>query len=161
MRTRQRGHSFYEDEDGGAAAAVPATAASPGRNSPARSVGDASSTDSELSGGGGSRDSGEGGESFVSNDSSASGGSRSSDDLEEDDQAFLRGRSRSRSICGGTPDAPEGLGTSSVIVKYDPANPPPPTGSKENKDVPPVPKSGPLAQHEIQVLKKVRSATGQ
>jgi hypothetical protein len=161
MHTRQRGHSFYEDEaeNGGGSTApiVPPKrggSASPSRPGSAEPSDGRASTDSEASGGAGSnsRDSGEG-DSFVSIDSSGGG----SEELEEeDDQAWSRGRSRSRSICGGSPEAPD-MGGAPGIIKYDPSNPPPRAGgSGENKDVPPVPKSGPLAQHEIQVLKKVR-----
>jgi len=156
MRTsRQRGHSFH---DGDAAEGAPGTSVS--SSSPGRSTGSGeatervsgSSTDSESSGGVGVNPSRGSGDSF---DSSLSGEvSEEQEEEEEDDAALIRGRSRSRSICGGSPEAPD-MGTGPGIVKYDPSNPPPSKGSKENPEAPPVPKTGPLAQHEMQVLKKV------
>jgi len=147
--TRQRGHSFYEeDEDddvvreGGKSAG-----SSPGRDG---SVGSGSGVGGDDGAGlNTSRD---------STESSTSGSSASlssgDGDQEAEELNFPRGRARSRSILG-PPDLSGSSGEGSGIVKYDPANPPASTGSKENKEVPQVPKSGPLAQHEIQVLKKV------
>ena len=146
--TRQRGHSFYEDdevvEDGKKSAG-----SSPGRGS----VGSGSGVGGDDGAGlNTSRD---------STESSTSGSSASlssgDGDQEAEELNFPRGRARSRSILG-PPDLSGSGGEGSGIVKYDPANPPASTGSKENKEVPQVPKSGPLAQHEIQVLKKVRDA---
>lgn len=159
--TRQRGHSFYEkEEDENETSPIKS---SPGRNKSTGSAGKGSSTPNSVdsydifAADSSSRDSTEGESFSVSSSSSGSqseGGisPRSSDDIAEEDLAFSRGRSRSRSICGA-PDIPEGSG----VVKVDPANLPIPSkGIGELKEVAPMPKSGPLAQHEIQVLKKVR-----
>ena len=142
---RRRGQSFFEDEDDGSKTGAAGTSPSsaPGADCFTSEFGEAPAASSSDSG------------DTHNSDSTHSLTTRSSseEDLEEEEKAFSRGRSRSRSICG-TPDVPEGGG----IIKYDPSAPSSSAPKREGSELGALqssaPKSGPLAQREIQVLKK-------
>lgn len=171
---RRRGQSFYEEQPsaassspskfavpqgagtgGSVAAAAAATTAaaftSIGREYSMDASGSLLASRSDSSDAEHSRSSGSG------SDSSGEGGARtSSDEIDdaEEDAKFSRGRTRSRSICGPAPDAPDGT-PASGIIKFDPSAPPAAGPKREVAEPAPLAaKSGPLAQREIQVLKK-------